>query len=74
MCVVRGIARSPNEPQDLSAALQHVGSRLRPCTSNNGNLCEPYEFATHGEGGGSLRLQQSQLESSLLIVRARTCL
>lgn len=21
-----------------------------PCTSNNGNLCEPYEFATHGEG------------------------
>lgn len=23
---------------------------MRPCNSNNGNLCEPYDFALHGEG------------------------
>ena len=34
----------------MVAALMALLRLPRPCNSNNGNLCEPYEFALHGEG------------------------
>lgn len=53
MCLVRwSVAFSEwwDKTWKGEASAVMVTCTMRPCNSNNGNLCEPYDFALHGEG------------------------
>lgn len=53
MCLVRwSVAFSEwwDKTWKREASAVVVTCTMRPCNSNNGNLCEPYDFALHGEG------------------------